>query len=458
MQTALVERREAIATYRAVWPDGSVHWLESRGRGQYAADGTPERMIGTSMDVTERKQAEEELARLATIVTSSDDAIFACGLDNIITTWNRGAERLYGFTGAEIVGQSAARLVPPDGTEEHARLLESIASGSRVEHVEAARLRKDGTPIDVSISMSPIHDSQGRHTGSATIERDISEQRRAHDALREREGQLAEAQQLAHLGSWELDLATERLRWSDEHFRILGLEPSVNGVAYEDGLDYIHPDDKAAARKLINDAIAGRSSYSTELRVVRADETVGWIHSRGAYMPDPLGGPGRMVGTAQDITERKHAEAVLQASEGRNRLALEAAGMGTWDWDLVHDVSTWSVETERLHGLAPGAFAGSFAAFQRVVHPDDWPAFAIEIQAAIVERRDSWWIYRAVWADGSVRWLENKGRPLFASDGTLLRVNGISVDITERKHAEEALLVSEERHRPALEAARMGTW
>ena len=247
VQAALAERREAMATYRAVWPDGTLHWLESRGRGQYAADGTPERMIGTSMDVTERKQAEEERARLAAIVTSSDDAIFSCALDGSVTTWNRGAEVMYGYTAAEIVGQSAAQLVPGECTEEHARLLTRIASGSRVEHVETARLRKDGTLIDVSISMSPIRDSQGRPTGSATIQRDVSEQRRAQDALREREGQLAEAQQLAHLGSWELDLATEQLRWSDEHFRIFGLEPSADGVAYEDGIDCIHADDKDAA-------------------------------------------------------------------------------------------------------------------------------------------------------------------------------------------------------------------
>ena len=148
----------------------------------------------------------------------------------------------------------------------------------------------------------------------------------------------------------------------------------------------------------------------------------------------------------------------MRASEERNRLALQAAGMGTWDWDVIHDVHTWSAETEALFGLAPGTFEGTFAAFQRAIHPDDWPAFETEMQAAVAERRDSISTFRTVWPDGSVHWLEDKGRALYAADGTLLRITGTSMDITERKQAEEALRASEERFRKQYKGFPLPTY
>jgi diguanylate cyclase (GGDEF)-like protein/PAS domain S-box-containing protein len=157
-------------------------------------------------------------------------------------------------------------------------------------------------------------------------------------------------------------------------------------------------------------------------------------------------GRGARLTAEEEFIARKQAEAALRISEERNRLALQAANMGTWDWDVIRDVHTWSAETEVLFGLAPGAFDGTFEAFRRAVHPDDWPAFEQEEQAAQAERRDSLTTYRTIWPDGSVHWMEAKGRPVYAADGTLVRVIGTCMDITERKRAEEALRASEERN------------
>ena len=132
--------------------------------------------------------------------------------------------------------------------------------------------------------------------------------------------------------------------------------------------------------------------------------------------------------------------------------------MGTWDWDVVRDVQSWSTENEALSGLAPGTFEGTFAAFQRSIHPEDWPAVELESRAMIAEGRDSLATYRTVWPDGSVHWIEGRGHALYAADGTLVRVTGTSMDITSRKQAEAALFASEERNRLARQAARMGTW
>ena len=158
------------------------------------------------------------------------------------------------------------------------------------------------------------------------------------------------------------------------------------------------------------------------------------------------------------IDERQQVEEALRSSDERLRLALQAAGMGTWDVDFVRDVHTWSAETEALFGLAPGTFEGTYDGFRRLVHPDDWAAFETEDHAAHAEARVSITTYRTIWPDGSVHWLEEKGRPQYAADGSLVRMTGTSMDITERKRAEEALRASEERFRKQYKGFPLPTY
>ncbi|MGH9009287.1 MAG: PAS domain-containing sensor histidine kinase [Acidimicrobiia bacterium] len=133
-------------------------------------------------DITERKRAEETRALLATVVESSDDAITAQTLDGIIISWNRGAERIYGYTAEEAIGRSVHMLAPDDRKNETEELLGAIAGGERVEQFETLRLRKDGTARDVSLTVSPTRDSTGRITGASAIARDITERKRLETA------------------------------------------------------------------------------------------------------------------------------------------------------------------------------------------------------------------------------------------------------------------------------------
>ncbi|HLZ28364.1 MAG TPA: EAL domain-containing protein, partial [Chloroflexota bacterium] len=167
---------------------------------------------------------------------------------------------------------------------------------------------------------------------------------------------------------------------------------------------------------------------------------------------------GARLTAEEEFIARKQAEADLRASEERNRLALQAAGMGTWAWDVINGTHAWSVETEILSGLAPGTFDGSFAMFRAAIHPDDWPAFESEEGTALVEGRDSVTTYRVLWPDGSIHWLESNGRGLYAADGTLLRVTGTCLDITERTLAAEALRANEERFRKQYKGFPLPTY
>jgi diguanylate cyclase (GGDEF)-like protein/PAS domain S-box-containing protein len=164
-------------------------------------------------------------------------------------------------------------------------------------------------------------------------------------------------------------------------------------------------------------------------------------------LQERIRGRGARLTAEEEFVARKHAEAALRASEERNRLALQAAGMGTWDSDLLRRVQTWSPETEALLGLAPGTIDGDFATFQQAVHPADRSSLENEWDAALTERRDFSATYRSVWPDGSVHWIEDNGRGMYAADGTPVRMTGTSMDITPRKRAEEAVRASEERFR-----------
>ncbi len=178
VRRAVVEGERYEVEYRAVWPDGSVHWIAAAGRTIAHEAGHPVQMAGVTHDITERKRAEEGLARLAAIVESTDDAILSRTLDGAITTWNRGAERLYGYPADEVLGRHVSALVPPDRQHELEHITERMTRGERMEHFETVRLRKDGTQVDVSISLSPVKDAAGRVVAVATIARDISERRR----------------------------------------------------------------------------------------------------------------------------------------------------------------------------------------------------------------------------------------------------------------------------------------
>ena len=210
------ESGDVGAEYRVVYEDGTVHWLRARGRLFFDRKGRSQRMVGVMLDITDWRRAEERKARLAAMVESSDDAIISKDLSGIITTWNSGAERIFGYAADEVIGQPIVMLVPPDRVDEVRGILESIGRGERVHHFETVRRRKDGTLLDVSLTVSPIVDESGRIVGASKVARDISERKRAESALREKEdalelarAQLARVSRLTTLGELTASIAHE---------------------------------------------------------------------------------------------------------------------------------------------------------------------------------------------------------------------------------------------------------
>jgi two-component system CheB/CheR fusion protein len=193
---AFLERVEAIYATSSPETSDVLEFADGRVFERYsriqAIDDRDVGRVWTFHDVTERRRAEQATALLGAIVDSSDDAIVSKDLNGIITSWNKGAERLFGYTSSETVGRSITMLIPPDRLDEETHILEQLRAGARVDHFETVRVRKDGSRLDLSLTISPVKSADGRIVGASKIARDITERKRAEEALRDAK-QTAEA-------------------------------------------------------------------------------------------------------------------------------------------------------------------------------------------------------------------------------------------------------------------------
>jgi PAS domain S-box-containing protein len=173
--------------------DGTEQPIDDSAAPMLDESGAPVGAVLVFRDVTERRRAEEAQARLAAIVESSQDAIISKSLESIVRTWNAAAERLFGYRAEEAVGRSITLIIPPERLDEEQEILARLARGERIEHYETVRMAKDGRRIDVSLTVSPIRDAEGRIIGASKIARDVSERTRADEALQEAVDALKEA-------------------------------------------------------------------------------------------------------------------------------------------------------------------------------------------------------------------------------------------------------------------------
>jgi PAS domain S-box-containing protein len=231
---------------------------------------------------------------------------------------NKAYEQWFGRPRGDIEEYSVKDLLGPSAYSMRKHLIEAALSGQPISYDAEVPDRQGGTRY-ISASYIPDFDAQDRVRGVVVSVKDITEQKRAESALRASETQLRRAERLAHLGSWEMDLKTYRELWSDESYRLLGYEPQGCEPSYESFLNVVHPQDRARVTNAFAAALRGEAPYDLDFRVIHANDEERILHARGEIYQDKQGKPLRLLGTAQDITERKRSEEALRKSETKLR-------------------------------------------------------------------------------------------------------------------------------------------
>jgi PAS domain S-box-containing protein len=320
------------------------HWFRRR------AYPSPNGISIYSVDITAEKEQAAARTRLAAIVESSQDAIVGKDLNGIVTSWNRGAERIFGYSEAEMIGKSIVVLAAPGRAEDIPRILERVRGGAVVYHYETVSRTKDGRLLDVSLTISPIKDGEGRVIGASKIARDITQQKAHERALRDSQARLNIALEAGGMGAWEWNIEQSRVTWSPQLEAIHGLPAGTFGGSFEDFQRDIHTEDRARVLKTIEAAVESGNDYRVEYRFVRPDGSIGWLEARGRLMSAPQ----RMVGVCQDISDRKETEhALVNQSEllSRSNADLrEFAYIASHDLqEPLRNVSTFTQLLERRY-------------------------------------------------------------------------------------------------------------
>ena len=281
-----------------------------------------EQLSTTNLELENKVEAQ---SLLAAIVASSDDAIMSKTLDGRITSWNRGAEQLFGYSAHEAVGRSIHLIVPEDARNEEARILERLRHGDRIDHLEVVRLRKDGRRVDVEVTISPVHDRHGHVIGASTTARDITMRKewetslaQANESLRENRDVLAFAMQAGRMGAWSRDLLRNTVWWSPEIVALFGLPPGDTDFSRERLLSIIAPEDRDRLPAAVDEALRTKQDYVLEFRFRHAQTGEWrWMEARGRAQYGPDGEPTMLYGLGIDITERVQAVAALKEADRR---------------------------------------------------------------------------------------------------------------------------------------------
>ncbi len=294
---------------RYICKDGSYRWLS------WNAVSVPDQKLtyAVARDITRRRQVEEALRKseehLRLLVDGVRDyAIFMLDPSGQVASWNQGAERIKGYKANEIIGRHFSCFYPPEELQNgkpERELQKAIAEGHYAE--EGWRIRKDGSRFWAHVEITALRDNTGKLRGFSKVTRDVTEQRRAEELLRESEQRLTLASTSGEVGVWDLDVIADQTWRSLQHDRIFGYESLLPNWGAAVFSDHVFPEDRELVQRRLEEAFQN-GHLEFECRIIRADQAMRWISEKGEVVRNEQGQPIRMMGVVTDVTERKRAE------------------------------------------------------------------------------------------------------------------------------------------------------
>lgn len=386
-------------------------------------------------DVTERRRAEEVKNRLAAIIEFSDDAIVSKNLDSIIMSWNKSAERLFGYTAKEAIGKHIKLIIPKSLISQEEEIITKIKKGEHIDHFETERKRKDGTLITVSLTISPIKDASGTVIGASKIARDITEKRKAEKDLQESEERFRSLTDSAPVGIFLTDKEGRSIFVNRKWLEFAGMtQKQAMGEGWAKAL---HPDDREKVHAEWKDALRTEREFNLEYRFKTKKGKITWLTGKSIALYDQNGDIRGYMGTVTDITARKFMENSLKESEERLRLALRAGEIGVWDWDIENNVLTWTENIYKIHDVDPKTFKVTMKNFQKLIHPDDRERIQSMLRDTIERGKIFAGEFRIVTAKGETRWVHTNAMFRKNEQNKVVRLLGATTDISLQKKIEQ---------------------
>lgn len=424
----------------------------------------------------------------------SPDILCIFGFDGTFRRLNPAFTRILGWSIDEAMQKPWLEFIHPDDLEKTVRAADELKQGIPKKSFRIKSMHKDGTyrliswdsvsleneELIVSVGRDVTELGQAEEFLSLTyheLEERIRERTSALNVvneqltreiercaqieleLLERDARFQEAQKIAHIGSWDHDVATNKLTWSDEIFRIFEVDPDTFGASYEAFLEMIHPEDRESVDRAYISSLKNKKPYEITHRLKLQDGRIKYVHEKAQTFYDDSGLALRSVGTVQDITDQKRSEMSLAESEAKFRLVAETIQDVFWISSpgltrLVYVSPAYA----KVWGRSPESLYNAPERFLDAVHPDDYELARKMMTEFHAQGKPYSYEFRVVHPDGAVRWVFERGFPVRDDLGNVITICGVSADITQRKEIEKRLRDSERQYRLVVEKSSDAIW
>jgi len=415
--------------------EGEKKWVETNANVYYDKEGKPVRLLGTVKDITNTKNAEEKMAMLAAIVESSDDLILSKGLDGIVKSWNDAGERIMGYKAHEMIGQHISKLIPLDRLQEEDEIISRLKKGERIEHFETRRVRKDGTTIDISLTISPVKNTKGETIGASKIARDVTAQKLNERLISENEERLKVLLEASDLGTWELNPITREVSYSPRYLEIFGYGRDAS-LSHPDLVNHLHPEDRPIRDKAFKEAYeSGVLAYVS--RIIWRDKSVHWIEAKGKVFYDEQKQPYRLLGTVRDVTVEMNYQKELESREQKFKLLADSMPQHIWTSDAEGNMNYFNQSVYDYSGLTAEELGHEgwlklLRAEEKEDAKENWLDAVAEGELFKAEHQ-----FRR--HDGQYRWQLSRAIPQKDEEGNVVMWVGTSTDVHDWKLSTNAL-------------------
>jgi PAS domain S-box-containing protein len=411
--------------------------------------GKPQEIDPPKSSIIDLQKSPIELTQILEI---ADDAIICCDRNQKVIFFNQGAEKIFGYSRQEVMGKSLDIFLPTRLMSAHRQHVKEFANSPEIARKMGDRRRnilarrKDGQEFPAEASISKLHLTN--QTIFTVILRDITTQKQIENALRESQANLAKAQSIAHIGSWEFNIATQKYTWSEELFNIFGFDSRNPELAYREYFQSIDPRDRSRLDQCLTKAMKQGNTYQIDLRILLNNGTTKYVEARGEALQNEAGQVIKLYGTILDITDRKLTEKRLGAIESRFQAFMNYAPLISW----IADIDGMLIYGNQL-------FLQLFNQNKPLRHRTSfWDLFPPEMTKRYLETNRivarTGEVFQAIESgilpNGNTKHYLICKFPIF-QEGEPIWIGGIAIDITEQQEIQMALQESEEKFRQVAE-------